>query len=390
MTLKDFITSDFLKTPTERKDDMDFYHHITSAFSNFIKRLEQVDNFEIAGVDNLKGEKYIDIIYKTANNLKNTIILTIQKYYDGKPAEAYDRFKNGIEKELLGNSTFNLSTLRVHEKLYRLRTSENGKVFEPKEIFHVPMNKRELIASQRFSIPGYPCLYLANSTYLAWLELGKPNIYNCHASRFEVVNDPNGFEPITLIDLTNNHPTLIKAAETGKWDGSVFRYLTLWPLIYATSVKVKFPTSSFKPEYIIPQLLMQYIKDLSAHGGIKIHGIKYSSTHYDLYNDGEPMYNIAIPIHGSSSEPFCNFLTKKFKFNQPISWESLNILNLEFEHIFVNLMQKEIKKDDYVKRNISLIPDENKDYNVSKFGIMEDYLESCDLLRIAVNGEKTA
>ncbi len=84
MTLNDFIKTDILRTPTERKDKVDFYHHITSAFSDFMEKLKQVENFEIAGIDNLKGEKNIDIIYKTANNLKNTIIYTIQDYYNGK------------------------------------------------------------------------------------------------------------------------------------------------------------------------------------------------------------------------------------------------------------------------------------------------------------------
>jgi hypothetical protein len=220
--------------------------------------------------------------------------------------------------------------------------------------------------------------------------LRKPNIYNCHASRFKVVNDPDGFEPIRLIDLTNIHPSLIKNTKTGKWDGRVFRYLTLWPLIYATSVKVKFTDSSFKPEYVIPQLLMQYIKDSSAHGGIKIHGIKYSSTHYDLYNGADLMYNIAIPIHGSSSEQFCNFLTKKFRFNEPASWRNINNSHSNINHIFTEVKQFLRKKKHYAKKNNSLTPDIIKQYNKSPFGKMEVYLDNCDLIRITINGEKTA
>jgi len=44
-------------------------------------------------------------------------------------------------------------------------------------MFHIPMNKRESIQSYRYSIPGYPCLYLANQGSLCWFECGMPNSF---------------------------------------------------------------------------------------------------------------------------------------------------------------------------------------------------------------------
>lgn len=36
----------------------------------------------------------------------------------------------------------------------------------------------------------------------------------------------------------------------------VISYLIIWPLMAACSVRVKNTTNTFKPEYIIPQLLL--------------------------------------------------------------------------------------------------------------------------------------
>ncbi|MFH4351795.1 hypothetical protein WAJ70_22165, partial [Acinetobacter baumannii] len=40
----------------------------------------------------------------------------------------------------------------------------------------------------------------------------------------------------------------------------VISYLIIWPLMAACSVRVKNTTNTFKPEYIIPQLLLQFIR----------------------------------------------------------------------------------------------------------------------------------
>ncbi|MFW1494652.1 hypothetical protein ACEV9S_24505, partial [Vibrio parahaemolyticus] len=49
-----------------------------------------------------------------------------------------------------------------------------------------------------------------------------------------------------------------------------------WPLIAACSIRVKNPSDNFKPEYIIPQLLLQWARDYKS-----IDGIRYTSTHIE-------------------------------------------------------------------------------------------------------------
>jgi len=393
MTLSDFIQLPFLRTPSEREKAVDYYQYVLEKLTVFEKSLVEVENFEIAGLSKWHEIDNIKLIYATANQLKNTVIKVLQLYYDGKPSDAYLAFKDGMDKGVgqvnTPKTNFNFTRIRNGDNLFRLRIGEVGHNFDPCELFHIPMNQREIVASQRFSIPGYPCLYFSNSTYLCWLELGKPDIFKCHASLFQPINDPKSLEEITLLDLSNNHPKLLKTAQkdSPNWDGSIFRYLSLWPLILSTSVKVKFKNRYFKPEYIIPQLLLQYIKDQKSNGGVKIHGIKYSSTHYNLYNTNNDFYNIAIPIYSSTNESYCNFLTKKFKFTIPYSWEHLNLLNTEFQNILLYILEDKSKYKEISEKKFELIPSDPQDYNISKFGMMERYLNECKMIRIDTNGE---
>ena len=49
--------------------------------------------------------------------------------------------------------------------LYRLRT-DHLDTYNDGELFHVPFEKREFVSTQRFSIPGYPALYLSELLYV--------------------------------------------------------------------------------------------------------------------------------------------------------------------------------------------------------------------------------
>ena len=47
----------------------------------------------------------------------------------------------------------------------------------PNELFHIPMNKRAYSSNERFSLAGFPCLYLSTMLPLAWQECNYPSKY---------------------------------------------------------------------------------------------------------------------------------------------------------------------------------------------------------------------
>jgi hypothetical protein len=70
------------------------------------------------------------------------------------------------------------------DNLFRIRTSKT-KLNKNKDIFHPPFENAEYISQNRYSIPGFPCLYLGNSICVCDLELGIKCKRNVWASRFE-------------------------------------------------------------------------------------------------------------------------------------------------------------------------------------------------------------
>src|SRR5690606_2185519 len=118
--------------------------------------------------------------------------------YKGKPKNSYDclaKFMNEAKiNELLDKS----STINVNTKLFRTRLGNPSKKFDRKDLFHIPFHLRGIIRTQRFSIPGFPCLYLSNSVYLNWEELQQPEFNKMHCCRFENTRD------LKLLDLTYN------------------------------------------------------------------------------------------------------------------------------------------------------------------------------------------
>ena len=168
------------------------------------------------------------------------------------------------------------------------------------DIFHVPFELRHNIDSNRYSIPGYPTLYLSNSIFLAYKELGEPDYNNLYVSKFYHIKYSN--HSGTLLDMTNK--PLYDTVEFK------FKFLARWILTMACSVKVGFPDSPFKPEYILPQIIFQWVKNNINIGLRKVIGVKYSSTKIIDSKEGfyGGFYNTAIPIHHSNKNGYCDVL----------------------------------------------------------------------------------
>ncbi|MEE9671787.1 hypothetical protein V4849_24965 [Kluyvera ascorbata] len=95
-------------------------------------------------------------------------------------------------------------------------------------------------------------------------------------------------------------------------------YICLMPLIYACNFKKKNNSTSFTQEYIIPNLLMQWI---SRRGKSNIVGIAYRSTKMVKTNDGDKSINVVLPpkvtYQQTISKDFCPKLIKMFKLTPP-------------------------------------------------------------------------
>ena len=67
-----------------------------------------------------------------------------------------------------------IHTCEADSNFYRVRQLPSIYEVEAKELFHIPISKRGIVKTQRYSIPGYPCLYLGKSIYGCWEEMRRP------------------------------------------------------------------------------------------------------------------------------------------------------------------------------------------------------------------------
>lgn len=114
---------------------------------------------------------------------------------------------------------------------------------EPKEMFHIPLDMRGIVKTQRYSTSGYPCLYLGESIYGCWEEMRRPPMIKCAVSRLECSLKLN------IVDLSI--PSEIDMTNPA--------YQRLIPLIISCMVPVENHNDTYKPEYIIPQLIIEWV-----------------------------------------------------------------------------------------------------------------------------------
>lgn len=68
---------------------------------------------------------------------------------------------------------------------FRIRKADKDyQVFKEIDLYLIKSSLSSKISLARFNLSGYPCLYLAESLYLAWEECRRPDFYNANFVRF--------------------------------------------------------------------------------------------------------------------------------------------------------------------------------------------------------------
>ena len=277
--------------------------------NNFGKRLNYILNL----MDNQSVSQDIKVLTRI-KGLIDSINSSISSYYNGLPNKAYESFSNSLTKIVKFQNHVALSYIEPNEDFYRIRPSSNMVLSERKDIFHVGFEYRNFCNTQRYSIPGLPSLYLGKTSYLCYQELGRPNVSESYISRFRsldsirVIDIQTVFSFIKGYNLMNN--------EKDKFD-QILRYLLLFPLYLSSTIKVLHNESNFKTEYIIPQLLMQFVSASNTKES-SIGGIRFPSTKLRYSTEEEHgHYSCVFPIVKSNPKGFCSFLSGIFNLTEP-------------------------------------------------------------------------
>lgn len=236
----------------------------------------------------------------------------VKSLFQGLHSRAFKQLANllgGQKNEpALGNSILTYLFKADEKPLYRMRKMDNRRDVIYTDLFHIPLNKRGIVNTNRFSAPGYPCLYLGTSIYACWEELGRPSMSQSMVARLSNNVD------LCLLDL--------RIPTQQQFSAHIIDYVRAYPLIIACSVKVKDSNALFKPEYSIPQLLMEYIINNNVNHKVedRISGIYYTSVfkNNDFGYGIDKLENIVVPVQSPlTSKKYCRKLCQMFSLSKP-------------------------------------------------------------------------
>lgn len=327
-----------------RWDGQDFAYTVGHLFDNYMTKVHAVYP---------KGS--LKELQKVCGYLTNAI----QDYLNGFPAYAYyelcKAMKLLMETPLKRYYTTECQKLkggvlgRREEEtppLFRVTTVPDNKPYSRARIFHTPYDMRSKVSTSRYSIAGFPSLYLGTSLELCCEEIylnpyqsyGLAGVFRLTKPLWKVGPEvevlelsvkPQDFleEQIRENDALNE----IRERRRGNHDGDPWlkgkrvqeAYVLWYPLIAACSYIRVNKADPFAAEYIIPQLLMQWVRSQMREnlqqGGGKLVGIRYfSCASVRASNMG---LNYVFPTSGgwsSGKGPYCPVLTRAFQVSKPV------------------------------------------------------------------------
>jgi hypothetical protein len=307
----------------------DFRAYLGAHFRYFFKQTERFGG-QLA-------ERLAERVY-LMRELSSTLEAVVDCTRQGRHDPAWQLMEDILDKHL---GTLEKMSLRHARKVvgsrswYRLTTWREAK--KRRDVFHLPFEKKA--ASYRFSFPGRPAIYLGNNVYVCWLECQRPSpgssLESYRVARFEI--DLRGDE--YFLDLPTNHSsyldplsaaaglegvaqidprTIMNSPYLDDVEGELVDYLSLWPLLMATTVQKRQPAATDPPEYLIPQLLMRWVlqqKDMV--------GIRYFTSKFDkATNSNDLSINVVLPTRTTNkSDGFCDFLVDRVRCTPPQSFD---------------------------------------------------------------------
>lgn len=301
--LLSILKNNKLRLPLIYKNgESDIIGLLNDVFTELLNEMSKDENYAI-----IKDENYDRIRTYSAK-----IIGTTSRWFEGNISEAKKTFDETLKERLL---LLPRKIVPSGQCFYRVRTSSEHKILGKKDLFHIPFELRNKISTQRFSIPGFPCLYLGNTVYICWEELNRPNFHDIQVAKFENQSEINlhnlSYEQYNLQKLESENPT----------NDDLVNLLLAYPIIAACSIQVpqNRQLDPFKPEYIIPQIILQTLMEQKGTNSI---GIVYSSTKiYKESSKNEGSFeNFILPTTSEiRAKGYCIDLAKLFNMTSVVA-----------------------------------------------------------------------
>lgn len=161
---------------------------------------------------------------------------------------------------------------------------------------------------------------------MCWEELNRPHEKKLWLTQYNLM--PNTIRLLNFAYRPAIWAACIDAGAHVDRTGLIIGYAVCWPLIAACSIIREYPDSKFAPEYVIPQMLLQWITDHQddKDDKWKMDGIRYFSTKKIEYpEDIKSTVNYVFPaIKSDGDKMYSTKLAEKFKITKPILIDKIN------------------------------------------------------------------
>ena len=408
MPIEEFLKS--LELPKKYYDsNFDIVEKYEEEADSFISGLEKIEADEFPED---KREKIIDMLKKISPNIEANIhrILDVFKYYEGAdPKRAQEEFdavmaclRSAIfistmddwnEIDTPDGKRYTKFRLRSGELFYRVRSVEGTRKdieSNPDELFHIPLSKKALTNNERFSLAGFPSLYLATMLPLAWQESGYPQRYYYSefqylklAQRGKNIDFKNEMKLLALYSPQEIYMwgTAEKYNRFPVWLEAVRKCLMMYPLVMACAFVNHSGKGAYKQEYIIPQMLMQWVQ----RNIDSVQGISYfTCVDMKMMPSAYCAYDIVIPaLAPYDDKKYSQKLRDEFTWTKPRYFEiplldthankedrhTLNLINTCCGNIKAKSLTAIIAEGE---KNHSLMSDEEYEEMVAEFKKIAD------------------
>ncbi len=297
-------------------------------FNIFIKELEEFNQVQFS-----------EIMINTIEDIKVStegIINSIHKYLSGDITGACATFN-----EIVKNSEPAINCISKYYEKYAFRTyyraricsEKNGELNKKEDFFHIPFECRYLVKNQRYSVSGFPCMYLGATPYVCYEELGRPKEEDIHFVKVEI---PEDYNLITIGLLPYELQKHLQDENDARNEEIIINYLRMLPIIMACSIKVDASKKegAFKEEYIIPQLITQWLitSDRDFDGILYFSNAAYthSKLNFRLYQ------NLVLPVKQIGNKGYCERLLKELKLTLPVKAKGIEFFKEYDNKYFIN------------------------------------------------------
>ena len=350
---KDELYNQMLTIVPVKDNGKDFRVRLTKELTSYQQMLGLLDEID-------RPNMWDDTLARL-KQLCDGILRAVENEYRGMRHSAYTSIKNQLDgykskkNEIKGLAyDKNIFKIKQGTSFYRMRkvkTEERHKLGK-NDLFHIPLDRKGLVTTQRYSAPGYPCLYLSHRIYGCWEEMGRPDFGTAMVSHFKSLQEFN------VLDL--------RIPSKAAWDIDMKRCILFFPLVIATMVQVENSNDAYKPEYTIPQILTEWVISRSRHKDQNmkdIIGIIYTSSQKssDFEYPDDSWDNYAIPVlQPLANSVYCPRLNEIFSLSSPTYYD-LEVLK---QGDVIDGGAFDPNDEERLKQNI----------DTSRFGVMERYL----------------